>query len=51
MRDGKLSDEEKMAMRLMGDRHVFLGAGTETAARTLAVTAYYLMKKSDVGRS
>jgi len=48
MRDGKLSDEEKMPMRLMGESHVFLGAGTETTARTLAVTTYYLMKKSDV---
>jgi len=34
MRDGKLSDEEKMPMRLMGESHVFLGAGTETAARS-----------------
>ena len=34
MRDGKLSDAEKMPMRLMGESHVFLGAGTETAARS-----------------
>jgi cytochrome P450 len=49
IRDGKLSPEEKEPMRLMGEAHVFLGAGTETTARTLAVTTFYLMKNLDVG--
>ncbi|KAF2832484.1 putative benzoate 4-monooxygenase cytochrome P450 [Ophiobolus disseminans] len=49
IRDGKMSAEEKLPMRLMGESHVILGAGTETTARTLAVTTYYLMKKHDVG--
>jgi cytochrome P450 len=48
MRDGKLSDEEKMAKRLMGESHVMLGAGMETTARTLSVTMFYLMKDIDL---
>jgi cytochrome P450 len=50
IRDGDLSAEEKAPMRLMGESHVFLGAGTETTARTLGVTTYYLIKNKDVGR-
>jgi cytochrome P450 len=49
MRDGDLSPEEKAPMRLMSESHVFLGAGTETTARTLAVTTFYLMKNNDIG--
>jgi cytochrome P450 len=49
MRDGDLSPEEKAPMRLMSESHVFLGAGTETTARTLAVTTFYLMKDNNVG--
>jgi cytochrome P450 len=49
IRDGKLSPEEKKPERLVGESHVFLGAGTETTARTLAVTTYYLMKEPAVG--
>ena len=35
-------------MRLMAECHVLFGAGTETTARTLAVTFYYLMKHHDI---
>ncbi|KAH7093674.1 benzoate 4-monooxygenase cytochrome P450 [Paraphoma chrysanthemicola] len=49
IRDAKLSPEEKHPMRLVGESHVFLGAGTETTARTLAVTTFYLMKHRDIG--
>ncbi|OAL02174.1 putative benzoate 4-monooxygenase cytochrome P450 [Phaeosphaeriaceae sp. SRC1lsM3a] len=46
---GGLSKEEMEPMRLMAEGHVLLGAGTETTARTLAVTTFYLMKNHDVG--
>ena len=49
IRDGKLSEEEKLPMRLMGESHVFLGAGTETTARNAAVTTFYLMKHRHIG--
>jgi cytochrome P450 len=49
MRDGKLSKEEMAPTRLLGESHVILGAGTETTARTLAVTTFYLMKHRDIG--
>lgn len=49
IRDGTLSREEKLPLRLMGEAHVLLGAGTETTARTLAVTTFYLMKDCDIG--
>ncbi|KAF2024303.1 cytochrome P450 [Setomelanomma holmii] len=47
--DAKLSPEEKEPIRLMGESHVFLGAGMETTARTLATTTYYLMKHRSIG--
>lgn len=46
---GKLPDEEKHPVRLMADGSVFLGAGTETTARTMAVTTFYLLKHPDIG--
>jgi cytochrome P450 len=49
IRDGGLSAEEKKPERLMAEAHVILGAGTETTARTLAVTTYYLLKNKDQG--
>jgi cytochrome P450 len=50
MRDGELSAEEKAPLRLMAEGHVLLGAGTETTARTLAVTTFYIIQNKDVGR-
>lgn len=47
---GALSKREMQPLRLMAEGHVLLGAGTETTARTLAVTTYYLMKHRDVGK-
>ena len=45
----KLPEKEKHPKRLTADASVILGAGTETTARTLAVTTYYLIKNSEVG--
>ncbi|KAI4914534.1 hypothetical protein J4E85_010599 [Alternaria conjuncta] len=45
----KLPEKEKHPKRLTADASVILGAGTETTARTLAVTTYYLIKNSKVG--
>jgi cytochrome P450 len=44
-----MSAVEKEPIRLMGESNVMLGAGTETTARTLAVTTYYLMKHRHMG--
>ncbi|KAF1844500.1 putative benzoate 4-monooxygenase cytochrome P450 [Cucurbitaria berberidis CBS 394.84] len=46
---GKLPDKEKEPIRLMAEASVLLGAGTETTARTLAVTMFYLLKHPDIG--
>ncbi|KAJ4290380.1 hypothetical protein N0V90_010596 [Kalmusia sp. IMI 367209] len=48
--DGKLPPEEKKPFRLMAESSVFLGAGTETTARTMAVITYYLLKEKDIGQ-
>ncbi|KAK7192263.1 hypothetical protein DPSP01_012699 [Paraphaeosphaeria sporulosa] len=45
----KLPPEEKTPFRLMAESSVFIGAGTETTSRTLAVTIYYLLKEKEVG--
>ncbi|KAI4944235.1 hypothetical protein J4E91_008790 [Alternaria rosae] len=45
----KLPEKEKEPMRLMADASVILGAGTETTARTMAVTTYYLIKDPEIG--
>ncbi|KAJ4355384.1 uncharacterized protein N0V89_003400 [Didymosphaeria variabile] len=45
----KLPPEEKEPFRLMAESSVFMGAGTETTARALAVTIYYLLKEKDIG--
>jgi cytochrome P450 len=53
IRDGadvKLPPEEKKPLRLMAESSVFMGAGTETTARTLAVTIYYLLKEKEIGK-
>jgi cytochrome P450 len=50
IRDGSLPEEEKDPFRLMGEASILLGAGTETTARTLSVTAYYILKHDDVRR-
>ncbi|KAF2111418.1 cytochrome P450 [Lophiotrema nucula] len=44
-----LREEEKLPFRMMGDASVFLGAGTETTARTLSVTIYYLLTQKRCG--
>ncbi len=48
---GKLPEKEKHPMRLMADASVILGAGTETTARTMAVTTYYLIQNPEVGEN
>jgi len=45
----KLPEKEKHPKRLTADASVILGAGTETTARTLAVTTYYLIKNAELG--
>jgi hypothetical protein len=49
VRDGNMSEQEKKPFRLMGEASVFIGAGTETTARTLAVAIYYLLKNKEQG--
>lgn len=44
IRDSNLPDAEKDPQRLMGEAFVFIGAGTETTARTLSVLHFYLAK-------
>lgn len=46
---GKLPDEEKTPYRLMAEGSVLMGAGTETTARTLAVTTFYLLQNRPAG--
>ncbi|KAF1999845.1 putative benzoate 4-monooxygenase cytochrome P450 [Amniculicola lignicola CBS 123094] len=49
IRDGNLlPPEEKKAMRLRAEEGIFLGAGTETTARTLAVTTFYLLQHDSI---
>jgi hypothetical protein len=48
--DVKLPPEEKKPFRLMAESSVLMGAGTETTARTLAITIYYLLKEKEMGK-
>jgi cytochrome P450 len=50
IRDGSLPEKEKHPFRLMGEASILLGAGTETTARTLSVTAYYIIKHDKIRR-
>lgn len=50
-RDAKLDPMEKDPKRLTGEASVFMGAGTETTARTLAVGIYYLIKNESSGQT
>ncbi|KAF2092800.1 cytochrome P450 [Rhizodiscina lignyota] len=43
IKDSTLPSWDKTPERLLGECVVFLGAGTETTARTLSVTAYYII--------
>lgn len=43
IKDSNLPQEERTAHRLTDEAATFLGAGTETTGRVLAVTAYYLL--------
>jgi cytochrome P450 len=43
-----LPPEEKETQILLGSAMNFLGAGTETTARTLAVTSYYVLNDRDI---
>ena len=49
LRDSDMSAKEKDPMRLMGENSVFLGAGTETTARTLSVALFYLISEKRCG--
>jgi hypothetical protein len=46
---GKLPPHEKDPTRLMADASVIIGAGTETTARTLSVTTFYLLRHPYIG--
>ncbi len=48
LRDSNLPPEEKSMDRLLEEAHVLLGAGTETTARTICVTAFYLVDNPSV---
>ena len=48
IKDSNLPPEERTASRLAGEAATFLGAGTETTGRVLAVTAYYLIANIDI---
>ena len=43
MRDSNLPPEEKSMERFLEEANVFLGAGTETTARTICCTCFYLV--------
>ena len=45
----KLPDKERTPLRLMGNASILIGAGTETTARSLAVTVFYLIKNPEIG--
>lgn len=50
IRDGDiLPESEKQPKRLMAEGSIFMAAGTETTARTLAVTTFYLLKNKESG--
>jgi cytochrome P450 len=48
LKDSNLPSSEKTAARLSAEASTLLGAGTETTARTLAVTSFYLLENKDV---
>ncbi|KAF2722011.1 cytochrome P450 [Polychaeton citri CBS 116435] len=48
IKKSNLPSEEKTAQRLAAEAGTFLGAGTETTGRTLAITAFYLLSDSEV---
>ncbi|KAF2653822.1 benzoate 4-monooxygenase cytochrome P450 [Lophiostoma macrostomum CBS 122681] len=50
VRDSDMSVKEKDPFRLMGENSVFLGAGTETTARTLSVGLFYLISEKRCGQ-
>jgi cytochrome P450 len=50
IRDSDMSPKEKDPFRLMGENSVFLGAGTETTARTLSVGLFYLINEKSCGQ-
>ena len=43
-----LPEEEKAYARVRADAFIFIGAGTETTGRTLAVTIYHILSKRSV---
>ncbi len=48
IRDSDMPAEEKQPSRLILEAGLFIGAGTETTARTLAVISFYLTENRDV---
>ena len=48
MKYSNLPPSEKTAYRLAAEASTFLGAGTETTARTLAVASYYLISNPEM---
>jgi cytochrome P450 len=46
---GKLPESEKQPKRLMVEATVVLAAGTETTAKTMAITTFYLIKNTEAG--
>jgi cytochrome P450 len=48
LKDSNLPSAEKTAGRLSAEASTLLGAGTETTARTLAVTSFYLLENKGV---
>ena len=50
LKDSNLPPSEKTAGRLSAEASTLLGAGTETTARTLAVTSFYVLENKDVLR-
>ncbi len=48
MKYSDLPPSEKTAYRLASEASTFLGAGTETTARTLAVASYYLIRNPEM---
>ena len=47
VKDSNLPSSEKTAARLAAEASILLGAGTETTARTLAVTSFYLLENKN----
>ena len=48
IKDSNLPPSEKTPIRLAGEAGTLLGAGTETTARTLAVTSFYLINSPEI---